>query len=409
MVTHAQGTFNRLAARRARACDERAAGLQPGGEHPSRQRTVSAKLTCRRAEARRLVGKTASGLTRVWRWVISPPRGAAEPGCRAPGEGMMVSIERVVGIALTTAVLAGCLPVRPQLPAPPGEPKHPFPEEPRKPAERTPAIQKAGYTFTPPEFPQESFQRSQQSPLEPIKPPPPQPVVAIPETAKREPLAEAIECILANRHDEAVRHLQVYDPQTQDWFLRLLPALSILTRKKIQDLDTAEVAVLHEQLLTLLSALRPKTELTIEKACFCEWIKSYGNYKPLPEGYAFVAPSANRPGECVQLYFELRNFASELRKGQYETRLATTVEIRDRAGSVMWSYRFEDENQTVRSRTQLHDHYCSYSFHVPKNIPPGVYSLIVQIADETNPDSRRLTSKALDFRVAPAPLRVATH
>lgn len=307
-----------------------------------------------------------------------------------------------LGVLLAPAVLAGCLTPRPQ-PAR-NEPKHPFPEEQQASGRQQPAIQKT--SFPPATFPEDQFERSQKTALQPIKPavePPPAPVPPPPpaEVVKREPLADAVQCILQNRHDEAVRHLQAYDPQTQDWFLRLLPALSILTRKKIQDLDGAEVAVLHEQLLTLLAALRPRTELSISKACFCEWIKGYGDYKPLPEGYAFTAWSASKPGECVQLYIELRNFASELRNGQYVTKLASAVEIRDPKGELMWSYRFDDSKH---GRTQLHDYYLSYSFHVPKNIPPGTYSLVIQIADETNPDARRMVRKALEFRVAAPPV-----
>jgi hypothetical protein len=327
----------------------------------------------------------------------------------------MKQIGRLIGVFWAAGMLSGCLAPRASLPQPPQQPKHPFPEELRS-SDKRPAIQTTA--FPAPEFPEVPVQRSPASTeqlrtpapavsdVSPAVPPvTPQVTPTLPVPEKREPLAEAVQCVLENRHDEAVRHLQAYDPQTQDWFLRLLPALSILTKKKIQDLDSAEVAVLHEQIFSLLATLRPKTELMISKACFCEWIKGYGDYKPLAEGYAFAAPSPARPGECVQLYVELRNFASELRNGHFETRFASAVEIRDGQGEMMWSYRFDDEKQTLRSRTQLHDYHTSYSFHVPKSIPPGVYTLIVQINDETNPDARRSVRKAMEFRVAAAPLR----
>jgi hypothetical protein len=326
----------------------------------------------------------------------------------------------MTGVIWTAVMLSGCLPARTSLPQPPQEPKHPFPEELRS-SDKRPAIQTTA--FPPPEFPEIPAQRSpelfhQPKPAAPapgvseappavtrVHPPVAPPPQSPPATEKREPLAEALQCVLENRHEEAVRHLQAYDPQTQDWFLRLLPALSILTKKKIQELDPGEVAVLNDQLFGLLATLRPKTELMIAKACFCEWIKGYGDYKPLPEGYAFAAPSSVRPGECVQLYVELRNFASEHRNGNFETRFGSSVEIRDAQGQMMWSYRFGDEKQTILSRTQLHDYNTAYSFHVPKSIPPGVYTLIVQINDETNPDARRSVRKAMEFRVAATPLR----
>jgi hypothetical protein len=319
----------------------------------------------------------------------------------------MRRLRRFLGILAAASLLAGCLP-RPTLPVQ-REPRHPFPEDQRGALERTPAIHKP--PFAPETFPREQFDYSQRAPLPPLPSAPPiEPVVPLPpEVVKREPLADAVQCILESRHDEAVRHLQAYDPQTQDWFLRLLPALSILTRKKIQDLDSGEVAVLHEQLYTLLAALRPKTELTITKACFCvcDSIKGYGDYKPLPDGYAFAAWSGTRPGEYVQLYVEVRNFASELRRGQYETRLASSVEIRDASGKQMWFHRFEDGKQPRRRRTQIYEDYNSYAFYIPPNMPAGTYSLIVQVADETNPEIRRVTQKTLELRVAATPLRAA--
>lgn len=301
-------------------------------------------------------------------------------------------------------LLAGCQSLRPQLPEPRPQPRHPFPEDQRDTPDKTPAIQKTA--FAPPEMPKEPFERPQPLPAPLYAVQPTELQVATPEP-KREPLAEAVQAIFEDRHDEALRHLQAYDPETQDWFLRLLPTLSLLSKKRIQELDATEVRALQEQLFGLLAALRPKTELAISKACFCEWIKSYGDYKPLPEGYAFAAASASRPGECVQLYVELQNFMRELRNGQYETRLASSVEIRDSKGETMWSYRFEDGKQALRTRTPRNDYYNSYSFHVPRSIPPGVYTLVVQIADETSPGSRRVAQKTMEFRVAATPLRAA--
>jgi hypothetical protein len=216
---------------------------------------------------------------------------------------------------------------------------------------------------------------------------------------KREPLVDALQCVLENRHNEALKYLQKYDQPTQELFLRLLPAMSLLTHKGIDQLSSAEIAVLHDQVHGLLCALRPRTELAISKACFCEWVKAYGIYKPLPEGHGFLAPNTTRPGELVQLYVELRNFTSELQNGFYTTKLSSSVEIhdvRDPKGKPLWFYRFDDHKQPLRSRTMVQDYFNNYSFYVP-NLPPGNYILTVQIADETR--ERRLARKSLEFRV----------
>jgi hypothetical protein len=317
----------------------------------------------------------------------------------------------IVGALLAATTLTGCNLLRPNRPELPAVKKDPFKEDDANKAFTVPAIQKA--SFAPPDFPLPPFERSQSLPVLPVEPSVPRHdvnstnAVKLPPLEKREPLAEAVQCVLENKHEEALRHLQAYDADTQDLFLRLLPALSVLSKKKMTDLSAAEVAVLHEQLHGLLNTLRPRTALAIDKACFCEWVKGYGNYKPLPEGHAFAVPAAGRPGELVQLYVELRNFTSEARNGAFETRLSSSVEICDGRGEQVWSYRFEDEKQPIRSRTQLHDWYNNYSFHVPKSLPPGQYRLTIQVADETQAANRRLARQTLEFRVAAAPPRAA--
>ena len=325
-----------------------------------------------------------------------------------------------LAIAMLTALaLSGCAWLRNnQTESPPVAKKDPFKDDEPAKSYKAPDILKTSGVgqFPPPDFPGPQYQRSQETPIavveplqlpkltaQPAKLTPPEIVV------KHEPLAEALNCFLENKHDEALRHLQAYDAETQDLFLRLLPAMSILSKKKLTELSAAEVAVLHEQLYSLVGTLRPRTPLTIDKCCFCEWVKGYGDYKPLPEGHAFGAASANRPGDLVQLYVELRNFANEPRQGWYVTRYSSAVEICDSRGELVWSYRFDDEAKPIRSRTQLHDWYNNYLFHIPKNLPPGTYRLTIQVADETIPESRRVARQTLELRVAPPTLRVAMN
>lgn len=316
-----------------------------------------------------------------------------------------------IGAVLTALLLPGCALFGPNRPhSPPAVKKDPFKEDEISKSFIVPPIHTK--PFPPPEFPLASFKRSQDlaiAGIEPLPPAPPEPrnVKAAPAEIiiKREPLAEALQCMLDNKHDDALRHLQTFDADTQELFQRLLPAMSILSKKKLSELSAAEIAVLHEQLYSLVGTLRPRTALQIGKICFCEWVKDYGNYKPLPDGHAFAAASPNRPGDLVQLYVELRNFVSELRHGAYETRLASSVEICDARGEMVWTNRFEDEKRPVRRRTQLHDLHNNYSFHVPKDMPPGTYRLTIQVTDETIPDSRRTARQSIEFRVAPPLVR----
>ncbi len=51
-----------------------------------------------------------------------------------------------------------------------------------------------------------------------------------PEPIKLAPLVEALQDILDDRHQDALRVLQAYDRETQEFYLRALPALTILAQ-----------------------------------------------------------------------------------------------------------------------------------------------------------------------------------
>ena len=180
---------------------------------------------------------------------------------------------------------------------------------------------------------------------------------------------------------------------------------NLLGGKKVADLSAQEVSKIYDQLGAMMRELRPRTPLIIEKACFCEKVNSFGNYQPCSDGHVYQTSSSARPGERpqlgerVELYVEVRNFASVLRDGFYETRLASSIEIAEvRSGlkKTIWSYAFNEKRHSSHSpRT---DHFNNYSFNVPP-MPPGEYVLTIHIADETLPESRRETSESLPFRV----------
>ena len=270
---------------------------------------------------------------------------------------------------------------------------------------RTPASPAKEPDAPPPLLPTSAIEASTQESRPPLEPTPAQTTPVADSPGKREPLVDALQCIIEERHHDALKHLQKYDQATQEVFLRLLPVLALMTHKSIDQLSVPEVAVLHEQLQSLAITLRPRSKLAIDKICFCEWVKAYGIYKPLPENHAFVGSAPNRPGELVQLYVELRNFASEFKGGYHTTRLASTVEIRDQKGDRVWFYRFADGKQPLRSHTLLHDYFNNYRFSVPP-MPAGTYTLTIQVTDETRPDQPRTAAKSLEFRVTSVSARV---
>src|SRR5262249_40083871 len=161
--------------------------------------------------------------------------------------------------------------------------------------------------------------------------------------------------ILKGRHDEALNQLRKYDAATQELLLRVLPALAQMHHKGLDRLTPQEIAVLEEQLQSLFNMLRPRLELIIDRMCFCEYVREFGVYKPLPETHVFRASTRDRPGDLVQLYAELRNFCSEAQGDHFETRLSSSVEIRDpsdKTGAKLWYFRFDNKKELLQTRSQ---------------------------------------------------------
>src|SRR5207253_3136907 len=159
----------------------------------------------------------------------------------------MTRQNRQLAIALWAALsVPGCAWLRnSQTETPPVAKKDPFKDDEPAKSYKAPDILKTSGVgqFPPPEFPRPLFDGSQGAPIAVVEPLPlPQfetrlVKVTPPEMiVKREPLTEALSCFLDNKHDEALRHLQAYDAETQDLFLRLLPAMSILSKKKLTEL-----------------------------------------------------------------------------------------------------------------------------------------------------------------------------
>lgn len=216
---------------------------------------------------------------------------------------------------------------------------------------------------------------------------------------------KALQSMLDGRHEEAIRHLRGYDEDTQEFLLRLLPPLTLFLKKSISDMTPQEVGVLIEQMDRLKDTIRARSELVVTKMCCCKRIMNYGWYEELPANHPFLTGTDKRPGELVQLYVELKNFACEPTKdGDYVTRLAVALELANGKGEKVWSHSFDKKDTTPRRRTRLNDFYSGYSFYVPA-LPPGTYQLTIQVADETIAGQRRTASKSIDFHVTP----VANH
>ena len=221
---------------------------------------------------------------------------------------------------------------------------------------------------------------------------------------KFEPAVIALQYVLDNRPDEALKLLQKYDKSTQEFLLNWMPAVAIILRSPINQMSAQEIEIYNQLFSRGSQDVRNYTELVISKMCFCRRIQSFGAYEPLPVDYAFFG-APGRYGELVQVYVELKNFVSDqVKDGDYVTKLACSLEIKNSRGEkVKWyhggtTHQFNREETTHHCRSRMNDLHENFSFNVPA-MPPGTYLLTIQIVDETLPSHRRVAQQSLPFRV----------
>jgi hypothetical protein len=203
------------------------------------------------------------------------------------------------------------------------------------------------------------------------------------------PLVTALRCFLQKHPAEALEALGQYEKSNQELLLGLLPLAARLTEK----VNPQEFDQVVNELDSLLLPLRARATLTLDKMCFCRRIEKFGVYDPLPEGHWFHA------GEPVQVYVELQNVSSRLEGDTYVSQLASSVEIHDSEGHIVWKQGFGDRDRADVSHSLRHDYFNNYRFCVPE-IPPGQYTLGIRVDDVF---TRRSAERWLDFPVTTVP------
>jgi hypothetical protein len=230
-----------------------------------------------------------------------------------------------------------------------------------------------------------------------------EPVVASKPT-EDSPLVAALRCFLNKHPEDAIERLKCFENANQEMLLGLLAMTVRLTEGSLSQANPKEVAVLIDGLNSLIVPLRTTAPLVIDKMCFCQWIGTFGVYEPLPAEHRF------REGDKVQIYVELRNFASNeqmLPTGQVQhiIQLASGVEIMDyERKQTIWKGEFQRRGPVADiSRTRRNDYFDKYEFHVP-HIPPGSYVLRIQVEDQGTKPPRK-AEKTLDFHLGNLPVQ----
>jgi hypothetical protein len=227
------------------------------------------------------------------------------------------------------------------------------------------------------------------------------PIVEAEKAPPESPLLTAFRSLLANRSADAVEQLQSYDAASREMLMTLLPMAARVGDGGIGRSTPQETAVLLEQLRTLEGVLRPRSALALNQARFCRKINGFGDYQPWPDDHVFQAGTADQRGERMQVYVEVRNFASRLNGTTYETSLSGVVEVRDANNKAV--SRMDFPPRVDRSQTPRGDYFLNFQFYLPAPLPEGRYTLNVLVKDVLDPATgdaaSRNASRTLDFTV----------
>jgi hypothetical protein len=250
------------------------------------------------------------------------------------------------------------------------------------------------------------------SPAHPADPPPRMEVHPVSLTRPDAPSVQILRELLEHRPEEEIReHLKSYDPATREALLLLLTSITQLEQDGgIARISPRDLAAWTARLNTLTASLRSRSQLILERMCFCSHIKSFGNFAPLPPEHTFF-----QPGEEAHVYVQARNLSSRRQQESYVTVLKGRVEIYDESnrGSppIAWTASRVDVSASPRQ-----DFFINFHVQVPPSCPAGLYTMRITVEDWTDapPGAKqvpqwRIAQRTLDFRVGGPVSRRARH
>ena len=215
------------------------------------------------------------------------------------------------------------------------------------------------------------------------------------------PLLAFMRLYLDKRPAEAIAQLNAYDKMRQDLLLGLLSLAASVTEGDPSKIEPAQVGVILNQLKGIASPLVPKAPFTLTSACPCVVVREFGDYDKLPPDYAF------QPEGHMEIYVEMQNFSTVRRNGGYEIWLSSQADIYDDANRLVPNSHvaFDRAAEPDKSHTwtPLRDAHRRYTLRLPKDLPPGRYTLRLQVEDLP---SHRIAKYDVPFNVIPANRRM---
>lgn len=204
----------------------------------------------------------------------------------------------------------------------------------------------------------------------------------LPEPAPADaPVVHGLRAYLEKRPDRAAVALQSYDRRRQEMLLTVLPFLARVAEQGPTSLTPEEAAEQVRRLRQLESELADRAALQIEDLRLCKHIAGFGQFVPVEEGHEFEAGGGAGEGEPFHIYVELANLSRRRRGAVHETWVAGRLEILDAQGTPVFAKGLRP--QVDHSLSPRHDYFIRIDFAIPGRLPPGSYTLRIEIKDVT--------------------------
>ncbi len=240
------------------------------------------------------------------------------------------------------------------------------------------------------------------SPAHPADLPPRMEIHPAPLTRPDAPPVQLLRQLLEHRPEEEINEqLKPYDPATREVLLLLLTSITQLEQNGgLARISPRDLAAWTARLDTLTASLRNRSQLILERMCFCSHIKNFGNFAPLPPEHSFF-----QPGEEAHVYVQARNLSSRRQEDSYVTVLKGHVEIYDESNRdsppIAWTDRRVDVSASPRQ-----DFFINFHVQIPPSCPAGLYTMRITVEDWTDapPGAKqvpewRIARRTLDFKV----------
>jgi hypothetical protein len=241
------------------------------------------------------------------------------------------------------------------------------------------------------------------SPVRPPEPPPNIEVHSAPLTRPDAPSVQVLRGLLDHHPEEEINEqLKQYDPATREALLVLLNSIVQLEQDGgLTRISPRNLAAWTNRLNTFTASLRSRSQLILERTCFCSSIKNFGDFTPLPPEHSFFYP-----GELAHVYVQACNVSSRRRGEKYATVLKGRLEIYDENNREKPAMTWGPVSREDISASPRQDYYINFRFPVPPSFPAGLYTLRITVEDWTDapPGCKqvpecRIAHCTLDFRV----------